>query len=831
MTATLVALVQAALVAYLPGAAAFRLPFWHRDRRAALDVEERVFWHVHLSVAWSLTIILDLAALGQYTFNRLLGINATFALAMLLICGRRLKYGALARRPTWTMVLPVGLVLLGLSRFFPVSEYIIGGKDPGAYVNEGIQIAQRGTLVITDHAIAAVPPFALGLFYRSEYRDEYFGPGFMGFFIQDPTTGQVVGQFPHLFPASMAIGYGMDGVNGARETIAWWAVLGVLGVYFVGARLFGRGAAFAGAGLLALNVAQVWFARYPNSDVVLQAGLFASLLAFARAHQDDMTFFGPVAAWLIGLQLFSRMEPLMAIAIMAGTTVLVWLTSPNERLKFRFLIAAAVCTAVGLKYLTGIMRGYYRLGNVYITHLPVKNVAAGAVAMTMALGVLVWARRRHPEAARRWIPVGLVCGLVVLAVYAYLFRAQAGKLAQHDADAMRTFVNIYLWWPVLVAALAGLVLIAKRGFWKDPAFILTFSAFSIFLLYKLHVVPEHFWLARRFLTIILPGSLLLAASAAIGPLTNLRGLGALRALAGAVFMAIVAQHYAAAAAPVIPHVEYRNIIPYLERLAARFTARDLIIMESRNATDSDIHVLGLPLAYIYAKPVLVLSSPKPELIRFQYFLEDALKKYDRVFFVGTGGTTLLSKEIIATPIDSDRVQVEEFEVTLDRLPRRARRKEFDNCVYQLTLGRSAHGPFTLDVGFRDDLHVVRFHAKERSDDRTFRWTQRASEVAVSGMDGSERAVTLVMSDGGRPASAVPARVRVLFNGVLLGETLVGAGFQPYVFAIPPELAAKAAADVLPAMLRLESTVWSPRDTAGADDTRQLGVMLDTVTVR
>jgi hypothetical protein len=175
--------------------------------------------------------------------------------------------------------------------------------------------------------------------------------------------------------------------------------------------------------------------------------------------------------------------------------------------------------------------------------------------------------------------------------------------------------------------------------------------------------------------------------------------------------------------------------------------------------------------------------------------------------------------------------VDEFEVTLDRLPRRSRRKEFDYGVYQLTLGRSAHGPFTLDVGFRDDLHVVRFHAKERSDDRTFRWTQRASEVAVSGMDGSERAVTLVMSDGGRPASAVPARVRVLFNGVLLGETLVGAGFQPYVFAIPPELAAKAAADVLPAMLRLESTVWSPRDTAGADDTRQLGVMLDTVTVR
>ncbi len=830
MTAAPVALLQAALLAYLPGAALFRLPFWRREARAALDAEERVFWHVHISLAWSLSVVLALAALGKYRFDLLLAINAMLAVVMLLVSGRRLTYAGTAKRLSWTTVLPVGLVLLGLWRFFPVSEYIIGGKDPGAYVSEGIQIAQRGTLVITDHAIAAVPPFALGLFYRSEHRDEYFGPAFMGFFIQDPTTGQVVGQFPHLFPASMAIGYGMRGVTGARQTVAWWALLGVLGVYFIGARLFGRGAAFAGAALLGLNVAQVWFARYPNSDVVLQAGLFAALLAFARAHQDDMRFFGPVAAWFIGLQLFSRMEPLMAIAIMAGTTVLVWLTSPQERLKFRFLIPVAVSTAVGLHYLNGIMRGYFWLANVYLTHLPAKSVAAGVLAAALALALLLWARRRYPEAGRRSIPVGLVGSMLALAVYGYFFRAQGGKLAQHDADAMRTFVNIYLWWPMLVAALAGLVLVAKRDFWKDPAFILTFSAFSIFLLYKLHVVPEHFWLARRFLTIILPGFLLFAASAALGPLTNLRGRAAIRPLAGAVFLVVVAQHYVAAAAPVIPHVEYRNIIPYLERLAARFGPRDLIIMESRDA-GSDVHVLGLPLAYIYAKPVLVLNSARPDRLRFQFFLEDALKKYDRVFYVGTGGTTLLSREIVATPIDSDRVQVDEFEVTLDRLPRQSRRKEFDYGVYQLTLGRSVQGPFTLDVGLRDDLHVLRFHAKERSEGRTIRWTQRGSEVAVSGLDGSERAVTLVMSSGGRPGEAAPARVRVLFNGVQIGETAVAPGFLPYVFPISAQQAASAAKDVLPATLRLESTLWSPGDAGGAGDTRQLGVMLDTVTVR
>ena len=56
----------------------------------------------------------------------------------------------------------------------------------------------------------------------------------MGFFIKDPDAGAVVGQFPHLFPASIAIGYGLDGLTGARRTVGVWAILGMLAVYFAG---------------------------------------------------------------------------------------------------------------------------------------------------------------------------------------------------------------------------------------------------------------------------------------------------------------------------------------------------------------------------------------------------------------------------------------------------------------------------------------------------------------------------------------------------------------------------------------------------------------------
>ena len=40
----------ALVVAYLPGAAIMRVPWWHRADRARLPADERAFWSVMLSV-------------------------------------------------------------------------------------------------------------------------------------------------------------------------------------------------------------------------------------------------------------------------------------------------------------------------------------------------------------------------------------------------------------------------------------------------------------------------------------------------------------------------------------------------------------------------------------------------------------------------------------------------------------------------------------------------------------------------------------------------------------------------------------------------------------
>ena len=72
----------AILVAYLPGAVLYRLPIASRPQRAALSAEERLFWQVAISLAWSLTVVLVLAALGAYRLDRVLIANGLLVAAV-----------------------------------------------------------------------------------------------------------------------------------------------------------------------------------------------------------------------------------------------------------------------------------------------------------------------------------------------------------------------------------------------------------------------------------------------------------------------------------------------------------------------------------------------------------------------------------------------------------------------------------------------------------------------------------------------------------------------------------------------------------------------------
>jgi hypothetical protein len=821
------------LIAWLPGALAFRLPFWSRERRAALAAEERLFWHVIISLAISHAGVLALASFHRYSFARLLILDGVLCLAFAAAARFRLRLGA--ARPTRAAILPIALIALSCIRFFPPSEYIIGGRDPGTYINEGIVIAQRGTLVYEDPTVASVPPFARDLFFPSHGRGDYYGTRFMGFFVQDPASGRVVGQFPHLLPASVAMGYAIDGLTGARYVLGIWATLGVLAVYFAGARWIGRPAAAAAAALLTLNVIEVWFGRYPNAEVVMQTFVFAGLLANARAHFEPAgrdLFFALIAGSLFGLLLFLRFDAVLAIGAVLAANLLAGLR--GRRMSFVFAGALAVTLTLGVIYLLGPMRAYATYPIDFVRNLQWWHLTLLSGAGIAGLALLLVARKipTMREVVEHWLPVALIGAVWVLGIYALFFRTPAGKLAIENAHALRMFASFYVTFAAVAAALVGYALVTRRRFWHDPAMVITITLFSVFFFYKIRIHAEHFWAARRFLPVILPGTLLFASAAATWGLSRPTRYGrAASGVIGFAFIAVLAMQYARAAAPVARHVEYAGLIPHVERLAQMMGDRDLLLVESRDA-QSDAHVFAMPLAYIYDRNVLVLNSAAPDLPTFTAFSEWARTQYDRVYFFGGGGTLLLSRRSSGSFVSSVNFRVPEYASAFNAYPSGVRKKHYDFALYELT-PRTNAAPgmwFNLDVGFRDDLHVLRFHAREFASGETMRWSQEQSMVSVTTMGPDAREVVLVMSNGGRPRSLPPADVSVALNGQPLGTVRVTEGFHPYTFAIPSDLAAAATSNAQ-AQLTLRTPTWRPRDVLGGSDDRRLGVMVDRVQVR
>jgi hypothetical protein len=655
----------------------------------------------------------------------------------------------------------------------------------------------------------------------------------MGFLIKNPDAGTVIGQFPHLFPASIAIGYGLDGLTGARRAVGVWALLGVLAVYFAGKRLAGSAAAWAAAALLTLNVVQVWFSRYPNAEVVMQALMFAALLAFGRAHVDDDPFFAPVAGIVLGLLLFLRFDAVLGIAGVLAALALGVLAG-RARVRWSFLLSLAMAGGLAVAYLVGLMRHYADLPIVFLTHFSVWQYALLSMGAAAGIGALVLGARwpalgRKVETAA---PTILALAVVGAAMYALLLRQPVQGLAARDAYALRTFANYYVTVPGLLAALVGFALVARRFFWRAPEIFTTVALFSFFFFYKIRIASDHFWMARRFLPVILPGALLFAAAAA---LSGTRGRWAptrvVRGAVGVAFLVLLATQYVRAAKPVLEHVEYAGVIAKLESLAAKAADRDLLVVESRNA--SDTHVLALPLAYIYARNVLVLNSPRPDKTVVAAFLDWARTRYDRVLFMGGGGTDLLSPAWRARPIASDRFHVPEYDAPADAYPRFVRQKEFDYSLYELT-APDAGGEteaFDLDVGVNDDLHVVRFYAKEQSEGRSFRWSRWRSLIALTGIHPDSREVVLWLSDGGRPPAVERADVTVALDNEVLGTVRVATGFQPYALPIPPELAKRLSSSGRSIELTLTTSVWKPELVLGTSDDRELGVMVDRVSVK
>jgi hypothetical protein len=819
-----------------------------REERAALAADEAAFLVVAASVAVSAWTGLVLAEAGAFSLVVAAGaIAASCAVALAL--GRRrasAPWAGLGPAPHALATLAV----LGVSFLFHArpGEYLLGGRDPGIYVAAMATIGRTGGIAVTDPAVRSIPAEDVELFFRNPARPDYSWGRFMGFPLERPETARVVPEFFHLFPAFGAYFFQAMGVRGALATPPVFGVLGTVAAYLALRRLFGPAPALLGALLLAVNVLQAWFARYPVSEPMSQFLFLSALVAFAAWEESRIRGLGALAGVFLGTALLVRIDGVLLAACVAAWIAvrraqgrLAWRDAAALVVPFAALAAHALVHAAfwSRKYLLEIASRPYWNQPAWVWLLGTAAVMA-AILAAHALGPRLRARATGRAAGFR---AAVGAAVVVLAAYAYLLRpalsawagadgndpsrawAEAGllralgfrALAAHDAQSL-----VRLGWfatPLgLALGLLGL-LVALRDWRPRHLFpLLCLAAYGGFYLYKIRVYADYYFAMRRFVPVVLP---LLLGLGALALVRLARAGGLRRVLAGALAV-VLAGLFLRDTLPTIRHHgrwyrEWSGAVRFVDDVARRFGPSDVVIFEQPRS----IHLLSLPLWAVHGVNALELARFNPDPRRLQHLVREWRSRYRNIYFVHTYSTDLCG--LFLERVEEHSFGSFEWERAYGRKPAGPEFKALRFTISRVVLPEELHVPPLpeVDVGGSDDVQVSGFHGKEGGGERTYRWTGSCASIYLPGAAAAGE-VAVTASAGRRPASS-PAVVRVSLAGRPLGAFTAGPDWAEHRLPIPP----LAPGDV--PVLRLDVAGWRPANTEpGATDVRDLGVMVDRV---
>ena len=253
-------------------------------------------------------LALVLAEFGIYSFGRLAVAWLVLVAALLALDLWRGRTGRaptdlaaddsppplFPRLPRW--VEPAFLlawVLAAAWLFFRPHEYVLGAADAGVYVSIGASIAREGSIVIRDETLAGLDE----TLYPALLRPQPDNPAaayylFPGFYVDGEPAGEITPQFYPLHPVWQAVAYSLvaasqaatpaatpDAIRAALLLNGLWATLGSLAVYLTVRQFAGWETAALALVALSLTALQVWFARYPTTEVLTQYLLWTGLCA------------------------------------------------------------------------------------------------------------------------------------------------------------------------------------------------------------------------------------------------------------------------------------------------------------------------------------------------------------------------------------------------------------------------------------------------------------------------------------------------------------------------------------------------------------------------
>jgi hypothetical protein len=527
-------------------------------------------------LAWS---SLALAHVGHHSLPAAVGLAAAALAVVVLVVARASRGRVRFRGDRAGVVTALGCAAVAAALTFPGFSYGVADKDPGGYVSHAIEIAHSGDYGFTDPLLHDKIPVQLT------------SPGarFAGVWVRDLSTGRIVPQFYHLWPAFLATAYDAGGLGGLRFAVPLMGVLAVLCMVAllrrVGTALAGRTAglvaAAAGGLLLATNMLQVWQARYPTTEVLAEALYLGALLGIVVALQTRWRPAAGVAGVLVGIGWLNRPDGLLLVllAVGAGAALLAARRWDGRATWFAAGLAVVLPHALLQAY---DLAHNYSLANSIPSLPKVLALAVGCFVLAVVLRLVA----RRPiewltdgvQRPRAQLVLGLlVCvGVVGLLALGFLRPRLFGPdylsynrrlIRSYDEQILRRLSWFFTLPGFGVMGLGVAAACLRR--WRAAVWAVLLPTLAFFLVYGYTARNSSrlLWWSRRYVPTFLPGVVLLIALAiGVAWVVRLRGRALLRipaAVAGVALLAV----FLSQSLPLRSHDEWKGSFAVSQQIA------------------------------------------------------------------------------------------------------------------------------------------------------------------------------------------------------------------------------------------------------------------------
>ena len=652
------------------------------------------------------------------------------------------------------------------------------------------------------------------------------------------------------------------GPERATWAAPFFGLVGLAALYGLARRLLSWQTGLLSVALLGVSLPQVWFARFPISEIYTQALLLGGLYLAVLARQLDpkATLAHRFSLWS-GLALAAltvlRFEAPFFLLPLVILLLIGWEGSVFQRAssKCTWALAVGIASLLGFLVSLGLSRFYIFASSLVSFSYPFTRAAIALFLAIIGIVGLAWHRWPQDRASlirlldlsRKWLP-GIVAllwiGWSLVALWQFFTRPWGSSLVGWLAQ--------YWTRPGLLLSAIGAFVLFWRSYTgaRHPELLALLALAALFLLmysWNSFVNPVHPWAMRRMIPVIMPALALCSAGLLTEGVKQIRlalparpfrivSRWAVPLTATLVFLA-VAYATGLRTLPFLTHQERQGLWRQLEALAGDFPSGAVLLFDNGEAGVRLTQVMEL----VFGHPSFTLwdtEAVRSDSRAVDRLIDSALAQGRAVYLVITDGNLAWRPErwrLVAHK--ARRIETPTLRYVWGRPPNTGDKARHMFWVDTYVVLPAAEDSSATTQGQMSEIPIgpgsypylrQGFYACEVDGNQaTFRWT------------GSEALITLpwpaevpdapadfcleLEVSGGRFPDAEPARLVVEAEGVELFRGQLDKAFERQTLRLPVRALTNHGLPQLE--ICLASNTWKPADYGNTQDLRALGVML------